>query len=74
MLIRNLIQNNDFDLECNYKIYDCTNDDVDWNNAELLYSSMHDDCSQKILDMKIKYITFDVEAKYLIIEATRNSQ
>ena len=73
MLVGDLIYNNEFDCNCNYEIYDCTEEGMVWGDgAEIIYSSLMN-CWTKpldsVLDMKIKYIT--THNNMIIIEATR---
>ena len=71
MLVGDLVYNNDFDVNCNYEIYDCTNVES-WHEAEMIYGTMRDGWSKplnKILDMKIKYITTNHQS--IVIEAAR---
>lgn len=70
MYVRDLI-NNDFDCNCNFKIYDCFKDDVTWNDgASCIYDTANakSEPSMDILCMKIQYIT--ISDRCLIIEAT----
>lgn len=73
MLVGDLIYNNDFDCNCNYEIYDCTEEGKQWSNgAEVIFSTKTDGFKKPldtILDMKIKSITTNENA--IIIEATR---
>ena len=73
MLVRDLVYNDEFDCNCNYKIYDCTEDGKQYGDgAEVIFSTKTDGFRKplnEILDMKIKYITTDVYT--IIIEATR---
>lgn len=74
MLVGDLINNDDFDVNCNYAVYDCTNSAVHWNHLEPVFSTKKDGHTKplyRILDMKIKYITMDTENNVLIIEATK---
>lgn len=73
MLVGDLVYNDNLDFDCNYEIYDCTEEDRQWGDgAELIFSTKTKgfrkplDC---ILDMKIKYITTSEMA--IIIGATR---
>ena len=71
MLVGDLVYNSDFDVNCNYEIYDCTEKGKTWYEAELIYWTMIDNVSKpsdEILNMKIKYITTHDGA--IIIEAT----
>ena len=72
MLVGDLIYNDEFDCNCNYDIYDCTKNGVAWGEggAELLFSTKRDGFKKpldRVLDMKIKYITTDDHA--IVIEA-----
>jgi hypothetical protein len=73
MLVGDLVYNNDFDCNCNYEIYDCTEDGKQWGNStELIFSTKVDEFKKpldSILDMKIKYIT--TSETTIIIEAIR---
>lgn len=73
MLVSDLVYNDDFDCNCNYEIYDCTEEGKQWGDgAEVIFSTKTDGLkkpSDAILDMKIKYITTNENA--IIIEATR---
>ena len=62
LFVRDLIHN-EFDLNCQYIIYDCRNG-KSWHEAEVLYKSETD----KILDMHVKYVT--ISDNKLIIEVT----
>lgn len=72
MLIKDLICNDDFDVNCNYAIYDCRNTDKTWDESECLYNSLYrtDDntIADWILNLNIGYITIDIHCKCLIIE------
>lgn len=73
MLVGDLIYNNEFDCNCNYIVYDCSNGEQ-WgdDDAKILYSSITDGSHKPldaVLDMKIKYIT--TSNNVIIIEATR---
>ncbi len=71
MLVGDLIYNDDFDCNCNYEIYDCTEDGKQWGDgAELIFSTIINGFKKplnSVLDMKIKYITTNENA--IIIEA-----
>lgn len=73
VLVRDLIYNNDFDCNCNYEIYDCTEEGKQWGEeSELIFSTKRDGFdtpSEAILNMKIKYIT--ISGLTLVIEASR---
>ena len=73
LLVGDLVYNDDFDCNCNYEIYDCTEDGLQYGDgAEVIFSTKVDGWrkpADSILDMKIKYITTD---KYtIVIEVTR---
>lgn len=72
MLIKDLICNDDFDVNCNYAIYDCRNTDKTWDESECLYNSLYhtDDntIADWILNLNIGYLTIDIHRKCLIIE------
>lgn len=72
MLVGDLVYNDNFDCNCNYEIYDCTEDGKQWGDgAELIFSTKVDGFKKpldSILDMKIKYIT--TSEMTIIIEAT----
>ena len=73
MLVGDLIYNNEFDCNCNYVVYDCTEEGKQWGNDEdIIHSTKRDGFSKpldSVLDMKIKYIT--TNDNMIIIEATR---
>lgn len=72
MLVGDLIHNNDFDCNCNFEIYDCTNDGKTWGEDAPVFSSLVDGWHKPldaILDMKIKYIT--TNDNKIIIEASK---
>ena len=71
MLVGDLVYNDNFDVNCNYEIYDCP-DDRTWHEAGCIFNTKIDGWHKPmdwILDMKIKYITTHDGA--IIIEATR---
>ena len=73
MLVGDLVYNNDFDCNCNYEIYDCTEDGKQYGDgAEIIFSTKINGFKKpldSVLDMKIKYITTNEHS--IIIEATR---
>lgn len=74
MLVGDLVYNDDFDINCNYEIYDCTENDY-WYEAPVIFSTFKDRWLKpldRILDMHIKYITIDIKKNSIVIEATRN--
>ena len=70
MLVGDSVYNNDFDVNCNYSIYDCTNGSC-WHEAKVIHTTETSWSKplDEILDMKIKYITTNDNA--IIIEASR---
>ena len=73
MLVGDLIDNNEFDCNCNYIVYDCSNGEQ-WGEegAKILYSTITDgsqNISEAVLNMKIKYIT--TSNNMIIIEAIK---
>ena len=71
MLVSDLVCNNDFDVNCNYAIYDCTEIGKSWDGgAHILFSTKGSEKPKDdILNMKIKHITMD--GNFIIIEAVR---
>jgi hypothetical protein len=73
MLVGDLVYNDDFDCNCNYEIYDCTDEGKQWGDgAEVIFSIKANGFKKplnRVLDMKIKYITTNENS--IIIEATR---
>ena len=72
MLVGDLVYNDDFDCNCNYEIYDCTDHDKQWGNEAPIFSTNvhgYRKPLDSILDMKIVYITTHENA--IIIEAAR---
>lgn len=71
MLVGDLVYNDNFDCNCNYEIYDCTEEGKQWGDgAELIFSTKINGFKKpliSVLDMKIKYITTNENA--IIIEA-----
>lgn len=71
MYVSDLIYNDDFDLNANYRIYDCTNG-KSWRETHAIFAIDIDGFVKplnKILDMKIKYVT--IVDNCIIIEAAR---
>lgn len=67
MLVGDLIYNDNFDCNCNYAIYDCTEGGVQWDEAKIIHSTIQHGYSKPkdaILDMKIKYITTSDNSRY----------
>ena len=73
MLVGDLVYNDDFDCNCNYEVYDCTEEGKKWGDgAEVVFSTRINGFKKPldvVLDMRIKYITTDDHT--IIIEATR---
>ncbi|MCQ2077638.1 MAG: hypothetical protein MJZ20_11560 [Bacteroidaceae bacterium] len=66
MLVGDLIYNDDFDINCNYTIYN-----GDWHNGNVVFSYARGAWNKPLdtlLDKKINYITLDVERNELVIE------
>lgn len=68
--VGDLIYSGQFDVNCEWKVYDCTDENITWDDAEVLWSSadMHKPLDS-ILDMNIGYIT--IYDSVLRIEATK---
>lgn len=62
-----------FDINCQFEIYDCTEKGADWQKgAKKIFSTIDEGWvipNDKILAMRVQYITLDVERKALVIEA-----
>ena len=73
MLVGDLVYNNDFDCNCNYEIYDCTENGKQYGDGAVVIFSTKTHGFKKpldsVLDMKIKYIT--TNENVIIIEVTR---
>lgn len=73
MLIRELLSNPNFDVNCNYTIYDCRSGNKTWDDANILFSTLqdneYDEFPTWIFNLSIGYITVDVENKSIVIEA-----
>lgn len=69
LLVRDLIYDDELNLNCHYVVYDCRYDES-WQEAEVLYDSETDKFKPLdiILDMHVKCIT--VSENKLIIEAS----
>lgn len=72
-LVGDLVYSDDFDCNCNYDIYDCTEDGKQYGDgAELIFGTKRDGFGKpldRVLDMKIKYIT--TQGSTIVIEATK---
>ena len=72
MVVGDLVYNDDFDCNCNYDIYDCSDGKQYDNGAELIFCTQRDGFNKpldRILDMKIKYIT--TQNSTIVIEAAK---
>lgn len=70
MLVGDIIYNDEFDFNANYAIYELHNEKC-WHELEPIFSTKKDGFKKpldKILDMKVEYIT--VDDMTLIIEAS----
>lgn len=67
MKLKELLDNEDFDVNCNYAIYDCSKPDTYWENGTRVFTTAKD-CyvPHEILEKEIKYIT--EHSHFLIIE------
>lgn len=73
MLLKDLIQNPDFDCNCHYSIYDMSNlkgTTKSWHDIQPVYNSRYntDKPPDSLLNMKIGYITLDMIKHTLVIE------
>ena len=77
MLVGDLLNNDGFDFNANYEIYDCTDRTVQWADAgEPIYSTAkngYDTPPCRILDMEIVYVTINIKHHALVIEAVKQS-
>lgn len=78
MKIKKLLQNKNFDVNANYKIYDTT-DGTSHDDSPLIYSTLEDnhDIPLSVLKMEVEYITTEIYKNngqavgVIIIEARR---
>lgn len=57
MKLKELIENNEFDVNCHYLVYDCTEEN-DWHTAPVAYDNWgKDSIEPELLEKSIKYIT-----------------
>lgn len=73
MLVGDLIYNNDFDVNCGYKVYKVEEDQC-WDEGILVYEA--EECNKpydSVLDLKITYITWNFSENCLVIEAKKNN-
>lgn len=75
MLVKELVCNRDFDMDCSFEVYDCTKRGTDWNNGGIKVFSTVDDGevepSDDVLKMNVLYLTICQEGNMVIIEAGR---
>lgn len=74
MLVGDLIYNNDFYINTNVAVFDCSGTDASWHEKEAAFDSRRDGCYKPraaILDMKIKYITTNGDC--IIIEGEKRN-
>lgn len=72
MVVGDLVYNDDFDCNCNYDIYDCSDGKQYGDGVELFFCTKRDGFNKpldRILDMKIKYIT--TQDSTIVIEAAK---
>lgn len=72
--IKQLIDNSDFNVNCQYEIYDCSSG-ITWQETEPAYST-HIDTeapSDDLCELYVCYVTMDVDRKTLIIEGRKES-
>lgn len=74
MLVGDLVYNDYFDCDCNYRIYDCIAEDTHYDKGEkCIYDAVRDGNRKPldaVLDMQVLYLT--VTDNCIIIEAGRN--
>lgn len=71
MTIRKLICNEEFDVNCNYEIYDCRNG-KNWHEANIWWSTLRNGFEtppKEVLDAKVGYITINYPHASFVIEA-----
>lgn len=75
MLVGDLVYNDDFDVNTNYAVFDCSNNTEEtWHEKEAVFDSRRDGWHKPlaaILDLKIKYITTDGDC--IIIEGEKRN-
>ena len=73
MLVGDLVDNHEFDINCNFEIYDCTKRGTDWNDGgKKIFSTIDDGWvipGDKILEMRVQYMTLDLSRQAIVIEA-----
>ena len=72
MVVGDLVYNDDFDCNCNYDIYDCSDGKQYGDGGELVFCTQRDGFNKpldRILDMKIKSIT--TQDSTIVIEAAK---
>lgn len=72
MLVGDLVDNHEFDINCNFEIYDCTKRGTDWNDGgKKIFSTIDDGWvipGDKILEMRVQYMTLDLSRQAIVIE------
>ncbi len=75
MLVGDLVYNDDFDINTNYAVFDCSgNTEETWHEKEAVFDSRRDGWHKPlaaILDLKIKCITTDGDC--IIIEGEKRN-
>lgn len=74
MLVGDLVYNDDFDINTNYAVFDCSGTEASWHEKEAAFDSRKDGWHKPpaaILDLKIKYITTD--GNCIIIEGEKRN-
>lgn len=74
MLVGDLIYNDDFDINTNVAVFNCSDTGASWHEKEAVFDSRRDGwCKPRaaILDMKIKYITTNGDC--IIIEGEKRN-
>lgn len=75
MLVKELVCNHDFDMDCSFEVYDCTKRGVAWNNGGMKVFSTVDDGTveppDNVLEMNVLYVTICRDGNMMVIEAGR---
>ena len=67
MKLKELVNNEMFDLNCNYAVYECPKEGTCWETGTRVFTTAKDFCPpEEILQKEIKYIT--EHSHFLIIE------
>ena len=76
MLVKELVCNRDFDMDCSFEVYDCTKRGTDWNNGGIkVFSAVDDeavDPPDNVLEMNVLYVTICRDGNMMVIEAGRD--